>query len=287
MITTRNARKLAIVGRKTARMPLRALQTLRPYFFRAPRRVPLHHFRQKIALQQSSENFLLKTAANPFELRQALQLRHEVFFRELQGKQEASGLDVDELDLVCDHLLIIDRASGRVVGTYRLISSIYSSRFYSQGEFEIDQILQLPGNKLELGRACIHPNFRTGAIINLLWKGIAAYAKATNAQYLFGCASVQTTDPAAASRLLAQLDARGLCRSGQVRPTPDYRSELLPVDTAVTEEIPALIQSYILAGAKFYGEPALDREFSCYDFFMMLKLDEMSRGFRRRYRLDD
>lgn len=288
MLNAANARKLARASRRTARFPLAMLKSFRP-FFRRPGKVPFHRFHRKVEVLQSTENFILKTAANPFELRQALQLRHEIFYRELQGKETATRLDVDELDLVCDHLLIIDKASGLVVGTYRLISSNFSDRFYSESEFEISGILGLPGPKLELGRACIHQDYRNGAIINLLWKGIAEYIQKTGAKYLFGCASVQTTDLLEASLLLGDLRERGLSSSEYgVRPTPDYRSELLAVKSTGAEksEIPALIQSYILAGTKFYGEPALDRDFGCYDFFMMLKVDEMSKLFRRRYKLD-
>lgn len=284
MLTARNARKLATVGR----LPLTMLKSLRP-LFRRPNRIPLHRFKQKVAVYQTSENFILKTAANPFELRQALKLRHEVFYRELQGRETNDQLDVDDLDLVCDHLLIIDKESGRVVGTYRLISSNFSSRFYSEGEFRIDEILCLPGSKLELGRACIQKEFRTGAIINLLWKGIAEYVKKTNAKYLFGCASVQTTDLVEAGCLLAELREKGLSLTDyNVHPTPAYRSALSEVTecSAVRAGIPPLVSSYILAGAKFYGEPALDRDFGCYDFFMMLKIDEMSRLFRRRYNME-
>lgn len=289
MLTTRNARKLALVSRRTARMPLALLRSLRP-LLRRPGKFPLHGFRQKVEVYQTSENFILKTAANPFELRQALQLRHEVFYRELQNKETADRLDVDELDLICDHLLIVDKTSGRVVGTYRLISSLFTNGFYSQGEFEIDEIVALPGVKLELGRACIHQDFRNGAIINLLWKGIAEYVRKTNAKYLFGCASVQTTDLVEAGCLLASLREKGLSTTEySVRPTPAYRSALADVTECgtVQSEVPALIQSYILAGAKFYGEPALDRDFGCYDFFMMLKVEEMSKLFRRRYKMDE
>ncbi|MGE3263002.1 MAG: GNAT family N-acetyltransferase [Bacteriovoracia bacterium] len=288
MLNAANARKLARASRRTARFPLALLKSFRP-LFRRPGKIPLHHFRQKVNLLQSTERFLLKTAANPFELRQALQLRHEVFYRELQSKENADRLDVDELDLVCDHLLIIDKVSGLVVGTYRLISSNFSDRFYSEGEFSIDEILRLPGSKLELGRACIHQNYRNGAIINLLWKGIAEYIQKTGAKYLFGCASVQTTDLLEASSLLSDLRERGLSSSEYgVRPTPEYRSELFEVGSreGTKMELPPLIQSYILAGTKFYGEPALDRDFGCYDFFMMLKVDEMSKLFRRRYKMD-
>jgi putative hemolysin len=114
--------------------------------------------------------------------------------------------------------------------------------------------------------------------------------KKTDAKYLFGCASVQTTDSLEASFLLTALRERGLSSADyNVHPTPAYRSPLFAVNgmPGHETELPGLIQSYVLAGAKFYGEPALDHDFECYDFFMMLKVEDMSRLFRRRYKLDE
>lgn len=284
-------RKLARMGRRTARrtarVPLRVLSNLQPFKYLKERRsFPLRHFEPKIHVFQSTENFILKTADSPFELRQVLKLRHEIFFKELQGKENESQIDIDEFDSICDHLIIIDKKSSRVIGTYRVISSLFSDKFYSQGEFGIDELLRAPGNKLELGRACIHKDFRNGAIINLLWKGIFEYVKKTDTKYLFGCASVQTTDPVLASEILAYLGAKGLTSDEyKIGPTEKYRSELLDVapHEGVEKEVPALIHSYIKAGAKFHGKPALDHDFDCYDYFMLLKIDEMSALFRRRF----
>ncbi|WP_305808551.1 GNAT family N-acetyltransferase, partial [Staphylococcus epidermidis] len=143
-------------------------------------------------------------------------------------------------------LIIIDRKSRRIVGTYRMISSKFSAHFYSQGEFKLDGVLALPGNKLELGRACIHPDFRTGAIINLLWKGIADYIRKTDTEYLFGCASVHTVDAVVASRLLALLREKEVAVDALgVEPTEKYQCRLPRVlaDEEMEKEIPGLIQS--------------------------------------------
>jgi putative hemolysin len=292
MKSSLSVRKLSRVSRLTARRPLRALRNFNAVRHLKRSNFPLADFKPKVQVYQSTDKFILKTAESPFELRQVLKLRHEVFYKELQSKSLKTKLDFDEFDSLCDHLIIIDRKSRRIVGTYRMISSTFSERFYSQGEFDLQGILALPGNKLELGRACIHADFRTGAIINLLWKGIAEYIKKTNTEYLFGCASVQTTDAVIASRLLALLRHKGLSLEGNeglgVHPTEEYRC-LLPrvaVEEGSEKDIPGLVQSYILAGAKFYGEPALDVDFKCFDFFMMLKTSEMSKLFRRRYKLD-
>ncbi len=272
--------------RMKSRRPLRALQTPFRYLYNKTT-LPLRSFQPKYPIFCSSENFILKTADTPFELRQVLKLRHDIFYKELQNKEAADQLDIDEFDFICDHLIIIDKKNSKVVGTYRVISSIFSDRFYSAGEFEMGELLKAPGNKLELGRACIHKDYRNGAIITLLWRGIVEYIKATDSKFLFGCASVQTVDPAVAGSILGHLQSQGLSSNEyNVKPTLKYRSTLEISTPEVEPEIPALIQSYIKAGAKFYGEPALDRDFDCYDFFMVLKIDEMSRLFRRRFGLD-
>lgn len=291
MKTAIRARKLARMGRRTARRtaraPLRVLKNLQPFKYLKERRsFPLRHFEPKVHVYQSTGNFILKTADSPFELRQVLKLRHEIFFKELQGKENESQIDVDEFDSICDHLIIIDKKSSRVIGTYRVISSLFSDKFYSQGEFQINELLRTPGNKLELGRACIHKDFRNGAIINLLWKGIFEYVKKTDTKFLFGCASVQTVDPVLAGEILVYLDAKGLAsQEYKIGPTEKYRSDLVQAlpRAGVEKEVPALIHSYIKAGAKFHGKPALDRDFDCYDYFMLLKIDEMSALFRRRF----
>lgn len=290
MITAIRAKKLARVGRMKARAPLRVLKSMQPFrFLTARKKFPIQNFAPKVQVYQTSENFILKTADSPFELRQVLKLRHDIFYQELQNKETENKLDVDNFDTVCDHLIIIDRKSSKVVGTYRMISSTFSEKFYSAGEFNIDQFLALPGNKLELGRACIHKDFRNGAIINLLWKGICEYIKKTDTKYLFGCASVQTTDENVASQMYGYLKAHGLSVDEHaVQPTAKYVSnisELAPTESTA-DIIPALIQSYVKAGAKFHGKPAFDRDFDCFDFFMILNVDEMNKLFRRRFGLD-
>lgn len=249
-------------------------------------------FKQKVPIRVESEQFILKTAANSFEVRQALELRHEIFFREMQGKELNSQIDFDALDMLCDHLLIIDKASGQVVGTYRLISSLFSKRFYSQGEFNIDAVLAEEGAKMEMGRACIRKEFRSGAVLNLLWRGIVEFMKKTDAKWIFGCASVQTTDPAEAAAIYEYLKQNDQVRTERgVQPTKKYRISFpdtvkpLAVEEAA-KQIPPLFYSYLKAGAKTEGLPACDTDFSCFDFFLLLKVADFTKIFRRRYDIE-
>lgn len=280
----RSVRKIR--PRARARATLRLLKTLPP--FRRHPLVAIKDFQPKQLIRVETENFILKTAETQFELREVLKLRHEIFYEELQGKSHENRVDVDEFDQLCDHLVIIDKKNFRVVGTYRVISSLYSQKFYSEGEFQIGEFLAQPGNKLELGRACIHKDFRTGAVIQLLWKGICEYIKRTDTKFLFGCASVQTVDPWVAGLILQYLKREGLSKDDfHVSPTEKYTLALPEpeITTNVEELIPPLVHSYVKAGAKFHGAPAWDADFNCFDYFMVLNVDEMSRLFKRRFGL--
>ncbi len=277
--------------RPRARATVRLLKQLPRKTIAPFRRHPIHllkDFKPKYVIRIETEGFILKTAETLIELKQVLKLRHDIFLTELQGKVHHSNLDIDEFDRICDHLIIIDKKTFQVIGTYRVISSHFSERFYSEGEFHIADFLSQPGAKLELGRACIHKDFRTGATIGLLWKGIVEYIKQTNTKFLFGCASVQTVDPFIAGTILEYLRRDGLSSDEfGVVPTEKYRLPLPApeITSSVDELIPALVHSYVKAGAKFYGAPAFDRDFNCFDFFMVLKVEEMSKLFRRRFGL--
>lgn len=146
-------------------------------------------------------SFVLKTLTTSKELKSALQLRYQVFHREMIGKKSERGIDVDEYDFQCDHLVIQEKKTQRIVGTYRFNSSLYTDNFYSSREFALDRLLKHDGIKIELGRACIHKDFRRGAVIALLWKGIADYMNLSKAQYLFGCGTIKTKNPREAALL--------------------------------------------------------------------------------------
>ena len=255
-------------------------------------------FVPKIPMRIDAGNFLIKTVESAEELETVLQLRWQIFHREFrkdaasQAPGPEGGLDIDEYDFLCDHLVIIEKDTDRLVGTYRLISSSFSDRFYSSGEFVIDRLMAMPGTKLELGRACIDRSFRSGMVITLLWRGLAAYIREVKADYLFGCSSAKTMDPAEVAAIQAYLRDRGYVTDEYgVEPQPAFRMPAPApgspaVDPAVAEKlVPSLLGSYLKAGAKVCGEPALDRDFECTDFFTVLRTESLTRMFERKYQV--
>lgn len=266
--------------------------------------IKIHHhkikkYEPKVRFEFERGHFLVKTAVNGVELESCLRLRFEVFHKEFMNKKRTVGVDIDRLDFICDHLVIIDKRDNRTIGTYRLNCSKFNDTFYSAGEFHMDRLLEMPGNKLEMGRACIDKEYRTGAVMALLWRGIVEYAQATDSKYLFGCGSVKTTDKLESALIYKWLRDHGHMNDEfGVVPTKKFRirgfQECLDYieaspdrydDEAVREMIPTLVHSYLKAGSKLCGEPALDLEFSCIDFLILLKADEMSALFQRKFKI--
>jgi len=256
----------------------------------------LKHYTPKIPIFLDKKNFIIKTADNARELYDALRLRHEVFIEELLHKKKKSGMDIDHFDRRCDHLLIIDKKNNKLIGTYRLQSSLHSKKWYTATEFHMRHIRKLPGNKLELGRACVHPEYRNGVTISLLWEGIHAYMLASDTQYLFGCSSIKTINKEEIKLLYYYLQQQNhLTNDHKVRPKGRFNvhglhrhlkkhPQLKPrlEHTEIRNMIPSLLQSYLKAGAKVCGRPALDKSFRCIDFLTLLDVADIRKQYSRK-----
>lgn len=260
-------------------------------------RYKIRLFEPKVTISVEKGHFTVKTVETPAELEEVLKLRFDVFNREYMKKKRSVGIDVDKLDFVCDHLVIRDNRAGRIVGTYRLNSSTFSDKFYSSSEFHFEKIKAMPGNILELGRAAIDKEYRTGVVIALLWRGISEYMLKTKTDILLGCASVKTMEPLPIGLVTYHLEKKGILKYDlDVEPTRKYKVKTLAKvldyidknpfeynEAAVEEMIPPLFASYIKMGFKAYGEPAIDRDFNCIDFLIMIRLDELEGPYKRRY----
>jgi len=251
------------------------------------KRSRMKSFRAHIPIFIEKKNYIVKTADSKEELHAALKLRHDVFLEELLKKRKRNGIDKDRFDKLCDHLIIIDKRSGLLIGTYRMQSSLYGKKWYTATEFHMKQIKRLPGTKLELGRACVHPEHRNGITIALLWEGITEYIKESGTNYLFGCSSIKTTNKAEIQRIYHYLLQNGhLSHEHHVRPRTKFRvpgmkrqivsQNVEPLSAAQMKDmLPSLLSSYLKAGAKVCGSPALDKSFKCIDFLTLLDVSNL------------
>ena len=237
----------------------------------------------EIALRQG--RYLVRFARSAEDVDRALQLRFEVFNRELgEGLSDSwrTGRDRDEFDALCDHLLVEDARTGALAGTYRMQTSATAGTglgFYSAREFALESLpAGVLGASVELGRACVAKAHRHGRALLALWRGIAEYVRVTGRRYLFGCCSLQSRCPADGWALYA-----ALVRSGALDPARAVaaRSEFRCARTGASHESPAappLLDMYLRAGARVVSEPALDREFGTVDFLVLLDLLALPEG---------
>ncbi|MFH0976347.1 MAG: GNAT family N-acyltransferase [Spirochaetota bacterium] len=248
-------------------------------------------FKQKIDMFIEKENYIIKTASGTDDVLKAIKLRTEVFLEELNNTN-INDIDIDEYDILSDHLLLIDRNKNEVVGTYRFNSNLFSNSFYSETEFDIFNIMTVPGIKLELGRACIKKEYRGGLALSLLWTGLVAYIKRIDADYLFGCSSFHVPDKLEVARLYKLfIEKHFTDESKMVFPREEFKIKdldifLLQVENSGKKEyllsqrfIPALVKGYISAGAKICGQPIYDPDFNCYDFFTLLDLKDLNQEY--------
>lgn len=257
----------------------------------------IHKFRPKVQFMSDKGPFIIKTITETDELIEALRLRYQIFHREMLGKQKPYGIDVDEFDFTCDHLAIIEKKSRKLIGTYRLNCSRYTDNFYSALEFDLRKVMHRKGVKLELGRACIEKEYRRGAVISMLWRGIAEYMQATEADVLFGCASIKTESPRQAALLYHHFRRDSRFREDLIcPPTPKFTMPNLDLwieklnrpmtaeeESEVEGLIPPLCRAYLKAGALLGGEPAYDQDFNCVDFLTILPRELLNGALWRKY----
>lgn len=252
-------------------------------------------FRPKIDFTIDFGDFETRTAQNGSEVEQALRLRHQIFIEEHGLTPLQRSIDIDEFDSIADHLLLMDKIQQKVVGTYRMLSSSWTQNFYSETEFHLDQIKALPGIKLELGRACIHPDYRNSAAIQMLWKGMTHYFDACEARYMFGCSSVDARPGTDFSLIHTWLFTHHLSDpSARVAPCNHYLPSHVQLLNPLTTELPqwerraerltpALLKAYLRAGAQICGQPAYDSEFNTLDYFTLFDRARMNQSYGKKF----
>lgn len=223
------------------------------------------------------------------DLIECQRLRFLVFNCELGEGLDASaqtGLDRDQFDFICDHLMVHDASSGRLAGTYRLQSGYRAKGnlgYYGEEFFDFTPFEEIRKEVLELGRACVHQDYRNTAVLHMLWKGITKYAESCGGRYLIGCSSLTSQDENKGMALYESLRHKYLVEpSLRVKPAPGHEC---CSNGRVTEapRLPRLFRAYLDISARVCGPPAIDREFKTIDFLTLLDLHHIPKRVRTRY----
>jgi putative hemolysin len=237
--------------------------------------------------------YTVRLARDEEDVRAAQRLRHDVFAGEMGAvlPTPEPGLDIDAFDAYCDHLLVTDTVTGQVVGTYRLLPperAAIAGRLYSDSEFDLGHLDALRPELVEVGRSCVHPDHRDGAVIGLIWGGIARYMTDRGHQWLGGCCSLPLADGGVmASATWHQVKERHLAPA-QYRVTPHRPWHAGEVSQGARPgggraELPALLRGYLRLGAWVCSAPAHDPEFKVADLYVLLPMSAVNPRYLRHF----
>ncbi len=241
---------------------------------------------QEALAQSHAQNRLyISLARNASEVAEAQRLRYQIFAEEMgaqiasAGNAKTRGLDIDGFDAFCEHLLVRENSTHQVIGTYRILSpeqAFQAGGYYSAGEFDLSRLAHLSSSMVEVGRACVHQDYRNGGTIAMLWSGLAKYMQTHNYEYLIGCGSIPIHDGGHLAASLYHKLKEDYLSPAEYRVFPHHP---LPID-ALNKNLPAicppLIKGYLRLGAYICGEPAWDASFNSADMLVMLPLSKIN-----------
>lgn len=236
--------------------------------------------------------YRLRFARTMEDLETIFRLRFEVFNLELgEGMDEAykTRMDRDEFDESCHHLMVIEKGTGQTIGTYRMQTESMAAAghgFYSSQEYDLSAVpADLRKQSVELGRACIHRDFRNGRVLFLLWKGLILYLQHNRKRYFFGCCSLTSQEAREGWDVFSHLQRiKAFHPDFLVKAQPQYTLANRPsFDSCAHMSLPKLMQLYLNYGAVICSEPAIDRIFKTIDYLAFFDLESISERTRKLF----
>jgi putative hemolysin len=253
---------------------------------------------QQAKTGDTSTRWHVAIANTAADVHAAQRLRYQVFAEELgadlsssdsAGEDLDARRDCDEYDDACQHLIAIDRDADMVVGCYRILTPEAAARragYYSETEFDLSPLAELRTGLAEVGRACIHPDYRGGSVILMLWSALARYMQEQQIPYVMGCASVPLEDGGmSASAICQRLDAKpNMPPAYRVTPRRPYpwRQVVAGVANPAGKE-PPLLKGYRRLGAWVHADAAWDPQFNTADLFVLLPMRQLNDSYARHF----
>lgn len=231
--------------------------------------------------------FQVSLADSAEALRESQRLRYRIFAEEGGANIDAAdGLDADRFDDFCEHLLVRNGLTGELIATTRVLTEDGAKRaggYYSEHEFEFDALRAASGPLLEIGRTCVHPEYRSGAAVAVLWGGLARHFDIERYAYLIGCASIPARDGGRSARqLFESLRDRLIEEALRATPRLDLPDNVVDFG-AGAQAMPPLLKAYIRLGARIGGEPCWDPGFRCADLLILLPPARIAKKYARHF----
>jgi putative hemolysin len=243
--------------------------------------------------------FLIKFAESESEIKAAQNLRYRVFNLEQgHGKKStnAAAIDNDQFDQFCLHLIVIEKSNNKIVGTYRIHPGTLAKAnlgLYAATEYELTGIDNIIDDTVEVGRSCVCQEQRNGAVVALLWAGIAQIMLRGNFRYLLGCVSLTSTEPVVGWALYQYFCQHNkITKTVTAKPKPELTMQQVEqgaIDhlaaTSLQRYIPPLFRGYLRLGAKICGKPVFDKAFGTIDFLTLLDLQLMPEKYFKHFKM--
>ncbi len=216
------------------------------------------------------------------EIYRAQQLRARVF----NITNTSNGLDKDKFDDICLHLIVKESLSNNIVGYSRILTSDLvnqADEFYTSSEFDIKPIIECDKRYMEIGRTCVDPNYRSGAVIGMLWSKIGQYMSEQRIDYLMGCASISLSGGGMHAIAVVNYLRQNHFTDAELRVTPKKPLPHFDLDIDGKAHVPALLKTYLRMGAKVCGEAFLDRDFNVADVVILLAKKDIKARYLRHF----
>lgn len=241
---------------------------------------------------ETGNRLTVSLAASRWEVLEAQRLRFKIFAEEMGARLPSRdlGLDRDRYDPYCEHLLVREEDAGEVIGTYRILTSDQAERaggFYSEEEFDLTRLQHLRSRTVEVGRSCVHPDYRNGATIALLWSGLARFILSRGYEYVIGCASMGMADGGNNAASIYNSVRQIAMSPSEYRVFPRHPLPLKAFDASMPATVPPLIKGYLRLGAYVCGEPAWDPDFNTADLMVLLPLSRIDKRYARHFLRDE
>lgn len=204
----------------------------------------------------------------------------------ITAQPDEMTVDKDQFDDICLHLVVKDSLTNNIVGYSRILTSDLISTtdgFYSASEFDIHRIIKPNQRYMEIGRTCVDPNYRSGAVIALIWAKIGQFIKQNKIDYLMGCASISMRDGGASAIAVVNYLRENHFTDEDLRVTPNNPLPQFDINIDGKKHLPALLKTYLRMGAKVCGEAFIDRDFNVADVVVLLETKDIKPRYLRHF----
>lgn len=221
---------------------------------------------------------------NKNELIEVQKLRYDYLLKDFDPSLPEEGLDDDGFDEFCDSILVIEKKSGKIIGTYRVATlvTMKGHEFKCEEEFDIDILKNDPEGIIETGRAVVHGDYRNGAVISVLWEGLFHYAKDNNCRYIIGTASLHGTDYTVHRKCLSYLYHNSIDKRFNIRSRKNSFEYFHDEGVSLSgDSVPSLLKTYLLLGSKVSENGYIDYEFNSCDVLVIVDMQNLNQRFLR------